>query len=112
MEIKYWESNVGENFKKGVVNRAKNYRQVVELMRIPRPEGVGKASILVSALRHDSLTSSVIHAGGGPKNMGLEGPQGCSQLTPMQLRREIFYHFLSSRMREAFLRSSCSALGF
>lgn len=61
MEIKYWESNVGENFKKGVVNRAKNCRHVVKLMRIPRPEGVGKASILVSALQHDSLTSSVIH---------------------------------------------------
>lgn len=102
---------MGENFKKGVVNRAKNCRQVVQLMRIPRPEGVGKASILVSAPQHDSYTSSVLHTGGGPENMGLEGLRDCAQLTPIQLEWEISFNFLSSRMLEAFLRSSSSVLG-
>lgn len=93
------KSNVGENFKKGGVNRAKHCRQVVN--KIPRLEGIDKGSSLVSVLQRDSLTSSGAHdTGRDPRSMDLEGLQDCSQLSPTQLQRD---DFLSSRVLKVFL---------
>lgn len=95
---------MGENFKKGIVNRAKNCKQVVKLIRIPRLEGIDKGSSLVSVLQRDSLTSFGAHdPGRDPRSMDLEGLQDCSQLATTQLQREILYGFLSSRALEIFL---------
>lgn len=74
-------------------NGAKNCRQVVKLMRIPRPEGTGKEGTFVSVLQPDSLTSSVLYdIGRGPESVDVEGPQDNGLLPSCRWNYPIFCH--------------------
>lgn len=60
---------MGENFKTGVVNRAKNYSHDVEVTRMTKSKGTGQGSTVMAVLQWGLLASSLIDNSGGPRSM-------------------------------------------